>query len=185
MAASSGQAGSERPRPKEGSMKMYSVGDKVVHPRYGPGQILSIESRDFLDGPKRYYTLLVPDQDLTVYFPVRRTKELGIRPAMSRSRLPEVLDTLGSRPRDLPQDYKERQQHVHERLTTGRVMQVAKVVRDLSWHRHRAHLTRKDTDYLKLGLDLLAAEMALACGDEIPDMNELIESTIDMAMGTL
>ena len=166
-------------------MKMYSIGDKVVHPRYGPGRILSIESRELMDGPKRYYTLIVPDQALTVYVPVRRTKELGIRPAMARSRLPAVLDTLGSPPRDLPEDHKERQEQVYELLTTGRVMQVAKVVRDLFWHRHRAHLTRKDTDYLKQGQDLLAAEMALACGDEIPDMNQLIESTLDMAMGTL
>jgi hypothetical protein len=59
------------------------------------------------------------------------------------------------------------------------------VVRDLSWHRERAHLTKKDIDYLKLGRDLLAAEMALVSGDAVVESRQLIEATMTDAVAGL
>jgi RNA polymerase-interacting CarD/CdnL/TRCF family regulator len=63
-------------------------------------------------------------------------------------------------------------------------MQLARVVRDLTWHRQRAHLTKTDSDYLKQGRDLLAAEMALVSGDTVSDASKLIEATMTAAMAS-
>jgi RNA polymerase-interacting CarD/CdnL/TRCF family regulator len=57
-------------------------------------------------------------------------------------------------------------------------MPLARVVRDLTWHRERAHLTKTDSGYLKRGRDLLAAEMALVSGDDVADASKLIEATM-------
>jgi CarD family transcriptional regulator len=163
----------------------FSVGDKVVHPHHGPGWIAGIERRALLDGTKRYYVIEIPGQGLTVHIPVGRADEVGVRLAISQSRLPQVLSTLRSRPRLLPEDYRDRQEEIVAQLKTGRVMQLARVVRDLTWHRRRAHLTKTDSDYLKQGSDLLAAEMALASGEAVSDASKLIESTMTAAMATL
>ncbi len=163
----------------------FSVGDKVVHPRHGPGWIENIERRDLLDGPKRYYAIEIPGQGLTVHLPVSRANEVGVRLAMPESGFPRVLRMLRSKPRPLPEDFKERQDEMWAKLETGRVMQLARVVRDLTWHRERAHLTKKDIDYLKLGRDLLAAEMALVSGDAVTDSRKLIEATMTAAVAGL
>ena len=55
-------------------------------------------------------------------------------------------------------------------------------VRDLNWHRERAHLTKRDSDLLRQGLDLLAAELALVSGDDISDLSDLIGSTVAGAL---
>jgi CarD family transcriptional regulator len=162
----------------------YSVGDKVVHPHHGPGWIAGIEHRELLDGTKRYYVIEVPGQRLTVHMPVGKAGEGGMRLAMSQSRFPRVLSMLRSRPHLLPMDYKERQEQIWAQLKTGRVMQLARVVRDLTWHRERAHLTKTDSDCLKQGCDLLAAEMALASGDAVSDASKLIQSTMTAAMAS-
>jgi CarD family transcriptional regulator len=162
----------------------FAVGDKVVHPHHGPGWIASIERRDLLDGPKSYYAIEIPGQGLTVHLPEARAGEVGVRPAMPQSRLPRLLRMLRSKPSLLPKDYKERQEQISAQLRTGRVMQLARVVRDLSWHRKIAHLTKKDTDYLKQGCDLLAAEMALVSGDAVSDASELIQATLTAAMAS-
>ncbi len=162
----------------------YSVGDKVVHPHHGPGWIAGIEHRDLLDGTKRYYVIEVPGQRLTVHMPVGKADEGGMRLAMSQSRFPRVLSMLRSRPLLLPMDYKERQEQIWAQLKTRRVMQLARMVRDLTWHRERAHLTRTDSDCLKQGCDLLAAEMALASGDDVSDTSKLIEATMTAAMAS-
>ena len=162
----------------------FSVGDKVVHPHHGPGSIAGIESKDLMDGPKQYYVIDVPGQRLTVRVPTGKAEEVGVRPAMSQSRFPRVLTMLRGRPHWLPEDYKERQEQVYAQLKTRRVMQLVRVVRDLTWHRERSRLTKTDSGLLKQGLDLLAAEMALVSGDAISDASRLIESTMTAAMAS-
>jgi CarD family transcriptional regulator len=160
----------------------YSVGDKVVHPRHGPGWIAGIQQTDLLDGTKRYYVIEVPGPGLTVHMPVGNADEMGVRLAMSQSRLPWVLSVLRGKPHTLPADYRERQRQVCDKLKTGRVIHLARVVRDLTWHRERAHLTKTDSAYLKQGRDLLAAEMALVSGDAVSDASKLIEATMTAAV---
>jgi CarD family transcriptional regulator len=162
----------------------FSVGDKVVHPHHGPGWIAGIERRELLDGTKRYYVIEIPDQALTVHMPVDKASEAGMRPAMSQSRFPRVLSMLRGRPSLLPKNFKARQEQIGAQIKTRRVMQLARVVRNLSWHRQRAYLTRTDSFLLKKGRDLLAAEMALVSGDDFSDASRLIESTIAAAMAS-
>jgi RNA polymerase-interacting CarD/CdnL/TRCF family regulator len=95
-----------------------------------------------------------------------------------------VLGMLRSRPHLLPNDYRERQEQIGAQLKTGRVMQLARVVRDLTWHRKLAHLTKTDTDCLKQGRELLAAEMALVSGEAISDTSKLIEATMTAAIAS-
>jgi CarD family transcriptional regulator len=162
----------------------FSVGDKVVHPHHGPGLIVSMERKELLDGKKRYYVIEIPTKELTVYVPRRAVDQVGVRPAMSQARLAIVLDRLESKPLNLPEDYKERQEAVWEKLKPGRAMQTAEVVRDLSWHKERAHLTRKDSELLARGTRWLAAEMALVSGADISDVEQTIETALAVAMAT-
>jgi CarD family transcriptional regulator len=162
----------------------FSIGDKIVHPHRGPGRIVNVERKALTREEKQYYVIEITVPEMTVHVPVRRVDELGLRPAVSRARLPRVLDRLRSRPRRLPKDFKQRQEEVWERLRTARVMQVAEVVRDLSWHKQRDHLTKKDTELLAEGTQRLAAEMALVSGTEVSDMGKTIEATLAAAMSS-
>ncbi len=163
----------------------FSVGDKVVHPRYGPGAITSIDRKELMDGPKNYYVIQMAGSGLTVQIPVGRADEAGLRFAMARSRLPQVLIILQRTPHLLPQDYKQRQARIGDQLRTGRASQLAMAVRDLTWHRKLAHLTKTDTDNLRQGSDLLAAEMALVSGDAVSDTSKLIASTMVAALASV
>ena len=85
----------------------------------------------------------------------------------------------------MPENYKERQEQICAEIRTGRVMPLAKVVRDLTWHRERAHLTKTDSGLPKQGRHLLAAEMALVSGDAVFDARELIEATMAAAVASI
>jgi CarD family transcriptional regulator len=160
----------------------FSVGDKVVHPHHGPGRVTSIEHREFLDGKKRYYVIEIPVGELTVYVPRRKADQVGVRAAMSRAKLRRMLDELASKPQRLAEDYRERQERTWEKLRTGRVMQIAQAIRDLTWHKQRAHLTKKDSELLAQGTARLAAEMALVLGTEVTDMEKIIDDTLANAL---
>lgn len=163
----------------------FAVGDNVVHPHHGPGRITGLERKDLLAGTKRYYVIEIPAKGLTVYVPRRSIHEAGVRPAISQAKLARVLNCLEAEPTTLPQDYKERQEQVWEKLKTALAMQVAEVVRDLTWHERRFHLTRKDADLLSMGRRRLCAEMALVSGSEISEMEEMIDRALALPPKTV
>jgi CarD family transcriptional regulator len=159
-----------------------AVGDKIVHPHHGPGTITSIEQKEFLEGSELYCVIEIPAQGLILHIPKHRMEEIGVRRAMSKAQIRRMLATLRKSPHVLPDDYKERQEQVSEQLRTGDPIQIAETVRDLTWHDHRAQLTKKDTDYLDRGRKLLAAEMALVSESEITEASRTLEATLTVAM---
>lgn len=160
----------------------FSVGDIVVHPRHGPGRITAVEQWDLTDEGRHYYIVEIPAQGMTVHVPVDKADEAGMRPAISPSKLPQVLRTLRREPRPLPDDYKERQEQIDATLKEGEILPLACAVRDLTWHGERAHLTKRDGDLLRQVQDLLAAEMALVSGDDLSESIDLIDSTLAAAL---
>jgi CarD family transcriptional regulator len=155
-------------------MAEFSIGDKIVHPGHGPGRITHLEKKNLLDGKKDYYVINIPAKRLTLFIPRQKMDLVGIRPAMPRATLARVLEVLRSRPRQLSPDFRERQEVASEKLKTSEPIPIAEVVRDLTGHRIRAHLTRKDTELLAQGTELLASEMALVTDQEIEDARETI-----------
>ncbi len=160
----------------------FAVGDKVVHPHHGPGQITGIENKEFTHGTEDYYVIDIPTQGLTLHIPKHRMQELGVRPAMLQTQFHHVLDILRSAPHQLPQDHRERQEQILEKLKTGQPDDLAEAVRDLAWYQKLSHLTKRDSDYMDRGRKLLVAEMALVADTELADVDRTIESTLTDAL---
>ena len=57
----------------------FSVGDKVVHPYHGAGQITGLERKELLDEAKRYFVIDIPSHELTVWIPRSKMEQVGIR----------------------------------------------------------------------------------------------------------
>ena len=159
-------------------MMQFAVDDKVIHPRHGAGRITGIQQKGPIDELKSYYVIYVPGQRLTVYVPLQQMEQNGVRLAMSPAKMPSVLDTLKSAPHRLEDDLKEREGRLWAKLGTGYAVQMAEVVRDLTWRRRQSHLTRKDSEYLSRGREWLAAEMAMVADGELSDANRAIDTAL-------
>lgn len=160
----------------------FAVGDLVVHPDYGAGEIVGAERQGSLEGFENSYVIHIAQQDLTLYVPRHRMTELGVRPVMSQARFDRTVEVLSSQPMWLPDDYKERQKIIEEQIKTGRTLEIAKAVRDLVYHEQRAHLTKKDTDLLQRGREFLTHEMALASGQEMEAVEETLDAAVAVAL---
>jgi CarD family transcriptional regulator len=160
----------------------FAINDKVIHPRHGAGRITGIQQRGSSDKASSYYVIHIPAQRLTVYVPCQQVEQIGVRPAISSAKVPRLLDTLKSAPDCLQDDVEERQKGLQAKLGMGYVLQVAEVVRDLTWRRCQSHLTRKDSEYLSRGREWLAAEIALASDGEISEANKAIDAALAAGM---
>jgi CarD family transcriptional regulator len=161
-------------------MMAFKVGDKVMHPKFGAGEIVGEENRELVEGFEHYFVIKILTTGATAYVPVRSMEELGVRRVMSRSAVSQVLRTLRAVPRKLGKDYKRRQERIEKKLGTGQPEKVAEAVRDLTWRRKLKHLTQKDEALLNKGRELLATEIALATDSEMLDVQERIEDALDL-----
>ncbi len=160
----------------------FSVGDKVMHPKFGPGEITGETNRELVEGFEQYFVIEVIRTGATAYIPKRKMAELGVRQVMTRKKIAQALSILRSMPAVLANDYKQRQAGIQEKLQTCRPSYVAEAIRDLAWHGKRKHLTQKDEDLLNRGRELLAGEMALATDTEITDAQEAIDTMLLIAV---
>lgn len=160
----------------------FRVGDKVMYPNRGAGEVIAVEHLELVDGYEDYYVIEIPGNRLTVRVPFGRVSDLGVRPVMTETKMDSVFDILASQPRRLPKDYKKRQEEILVKLRTCLAREIAEAVRDLTWHEERAYLTKKDSELLAQGRELLAGEIAMATGAEPMDAQQMIDTTLSEAL---
>lgn len=109
----------------------FEIGDTVVHPQYGVGNVVRLEDREFERGSiRRYYEISIPGGS-TVWVPVDLLNS-GLRPLAGKSELAHCREILKSHPQRLTEDGRIRQPELVARLKRGTIAAHCEVVRDLS-----------------------------------------------------
>lgn len=156
---------------------MFNVGDKIVYPMHGAGIIEAIENREILGKVKQYYIMRMPIGDMKLMIPVSSGNEAGLRQVIDADTVQEVLDELRKK-RTLSTANWNRRYRAHlEKLKTGDIFEIAKVVRNLM-HRDRVKgLSTCERKMLDTARQILISELALAKDlDQDGAMNLLAES---------
>lgn len=160
-----------------------SVGQNVVHPMHGTGEITQIKKMDLVEGFNRYYEVEFFEKKLTLNIPVRTIDDSGIRTVMSEEKLDRVFDTLRREPDELPEHYKERRKKIEDLLKTGRPEKIAQVVRELTWQQEKSDgLNTVDSRMLSKSREMLIAEIAMVTDSDIFEAQELIDAALARAM---
>jgi CarD family transcriptional regulator len=158
---------------------MFDIGDKVVHPNHGAGQVKGIKEQDLLEQYHRYYVIDLAADDRTLMIPVSNAEEIGLRSISQEAALSKVWHTLDATAKTLSGDYRERQKRIQEKLKTGDVIKVAEVIRDLSFLKREDHLTSFDTKLFERAQQFLACEVALVEGVQVNEAARMISEILD------
>ncbi len=161
---------------------MFETGDKVVHPGHGPGVITGIERRQMLGEEKQYYVIKILTGGGTLMTPVDRATEIGLRSTISNASVKRLLKSLSDQPEELPDDFRERQAAIEERLRVGDVFSTALVVRDLAWYGQTRSLTKRDQQLMQQAEELIAAELALIEDIEVKEALEHLQTLVEAAI---
>ena len=160
---------------------MYSVGDKVVHPGYGPGVITTVERRQVIGDAKRYYVIEMLSGGTTLMTPVAQADKIGLRLAIDEKTIRRLLQMLAEPPNTLSPDFRERQEAVEERLKEADIYVTAEVFRDLAWYGQIRSLTKRDTQLLQRAEESLAGELALVREIEVQEAVDALQGVLDQA----
>lgn len=158
----------------------FTVGQRIVHPKYGLGVINRIENTELLGQTARCLKIHFPQNNTNILVPLEHANGLNMRSPMSLDEVKEVFKGLKRRARALsklrPRDRVKIYKPIVER---GRPVDLVAVVRDLGRFGHVKRLTDEEQEMLETAIDTLAREMALAEGREAPSVRREIEAVID------
>ena len=110
---------------------MFQVGDKIVHPMHGAGIVESIVQKKVNGVMRDYYVLKLPVRAMVVMIPTDNSEEIGVRPIVDREQADQVLAAIPGIEVDMTQNWNQRYRENLERLKSGNLLEVARVVKGL------------------------------------------------------
>ena len=140
----------------------YAIGDKIVHPKHGAGEIKEIVVRDGMNGPSEFYVFRMPIGSMVVSIPVDSAETIGVRPIVDAATADTLMDDL-RRPTEVQENnWSKRFKENLERLKCGDPFVVTDIVRSLTERDRQKALSMGERKMLHTALQMLASEIALA-----------------------
>ncbi len=158
---------------------VFREGDKVSYPHHGAAIVVERADRMVFGERRAYLTLRLRHGDLTLMVPVDRTGQVGLRPVATKRQIDEVLHLLRTAAGSMPTLWHLRHRANLAKVTSGDILQVAEVVRDLDGMSRRTGLSYGERRMLFKARELLVSELAVAwdCTDEHAEatLDEVLE----------
>jgi CarD family transcriptional regulator len=160
---------------------MFVVGDPVVSPAHGLGEVVAIEQRDVGGANREFYVIVVRDTGIRMVVPVETAQTAGLRRPIDRKTATALLDVFKERrPAVTGIPWSRRHRHYQQLLHSGSASEVAKVMRDLLRLRSRKELSFGERKLLDSARRMLVKEVALACGDTEAKVERRFEKAIGL-----
>ncbi|MBI5237873.1 MAG: CarD family transcriptional regulator [Deltaproteobacteria bacterium] len=141
----------------------FKTGELAVYPAHGVGLITGVESRDVSGENRRYYIIKVLDTDAIIMVPVDNAETVGLRKVVTRSMVPKVYQILKDKNTILDnQTWNRRYRDYTDKIKSGCVMEVAKVLRDLYYLKFDKELSFGERKMFDTAKNLLVKELSIA-----------------------
>ena len=141
---------------------MYKVGDKVVYPMHGAGEIVGLEEKEIFGQVKEYYILNMPIGGMKVSLPVDSIDKIGVRDIISEKEADQLLDDFSNYECDETTNWNKRYRENMEKIKSGSVTGVAYVVKALMLRDKDKGLSTGERKMLSSAKQILLSELILA-----------------------
>jgi CarD family transcriptional regulator len=141
----------------------FKVGDMAVYPGHGVGVISDVETTQIEEASVTMYVLKILDNGMTIRIPVQNASALGVRTVIGKSHVAKVYEVL--KDRDVPADkqtWNRRYREYLNKIQTGDLIEVAKVLRDLALLRKDKNLSFGERKMYDQASNLLIQELSVA-----------------------
>ena len=109
----------------------FKIGETVVYPKHGVGEIIDIENMEISSIKTKFYVVKMEQAKLTIRVPLDKQNEVGLRRISSKKIIEEVFNVLKLKPKIRRIMWSRRAQEYDAKIFSGEPMKIAEVVRDL------------------------------------------------------
>ena len=110
--------------------RIYNIKDYVVYPKHGVGKIISIEKAKIGEIEITFYKVFIEKEKLSLSIPLNQQSHL--RPVSSINQINKALIILKGKPKIKRTMWSRRAQEYEQKINSGKLYQLAEVVRDLN-----------------------------------------------------
>lgn len=138
----------------------FKVGDLVVYPAHGVGEIESIETQTIAGMEMTLYGIHFKEDRLKMKLPLAKAKTAGLRKLCSQDRLETALETLTGKAKVKKTMWSRRAQEYEAKINSGDPVSIAEVLRDLRRANDDSEQSYSERQIYQSALQRLAREVA-------------------------
>ena len=138
----------------------FSVGDHVVYPAHGVGQVQGIETQEVAGYSLEVYVITFDHEKMTLRVPTAKARGAGLRSLAEGNVVSQALTTLKGRARVKRTMWSRRAQEYEAKINSGDLISIAEVVRDLHRADSQPEQSYSERQLYESALDRMAREVA-------------------------
>ncbi len=160
----------------------FKIGQKVVYPNHGVTVVEEI-GLNSLDGSERTcYHLRLLSSNSKVMVPKDNLDLVGLRPLCEPKEIRSVLVILENGAFDAQKDWKGRYKQNVEKMKTGRITEVAEVLRNLKFVSQRKSLSFREKKMYERARHFIVSEVAHVRGLSERDAEQQVERALSSSL---
>jgi len=159
----------------------YSVGDFIVYPSHGVGEINDIQTFEIAEEKLEMYNVIFDKEKMTLKIPTIKAKEIGIRKVSSRNEMKKTLEILKGKAKIRRTMWSRRAQEYEAKINSGILTELTEVVRDLFRNSNQPEQSYSERQLYESARDRLAREVAVVEKTDDDNAVEKIETILNDA----
>ena len=156
----------------------FKVGEIVVYPKHGVGEITKIENMEISNIKTSFYVVKMEQSKLIIRVPLDKKDEVGLRKISSKKIIEGVYTTLKLKPKIRRIMWSRRAQEYESKIFSGDPLRISEVVRDLFRKNSQAEQSYSERQMFQIALERLAREVAAVEKTDYFQATEKIENTL-------
>ena len=156
----------------------YKIGEIVVYPKHGVGEIIKIENMEIASIKTKFYVVKMEQAKLTIRVPIDKQEEVGLRKISSKKIVDEVYNTLKLKPKIRRIMWSRRAQEYETKIFSGEPIKIAEVVRDMFRKNSQADQSYSERQMFQIAIERLAREVAAVEKTDYFQSTEKIEQIL-------
>ena len=137
-----------------------TVGDYVVYPTHGVGQVKEIKEETIADFKIEFLVILFASNRMTLKIPVDKIEMSGLRKLSTEQEIKKAMEIMKTPPQSKRIVWAKRAQEYEDKINSGNPSTIAEVVRDLYKRTDRIEQSFSERQIYEEALTRLADEYA-------------------------
>ncbi len=164
------------------SVLSFKIGDKVVYPNHGVTIVEQIGETNIGGLDNTFYHLRLLANDSKLMVPIGNSDRIGLRRLYARKEIKNIFSLLEKRGAAASRDWKDRYRENMEKMKTGKLEDVADVLKNLTQISRRKTLSFREKKMYERAKHLIVSEVAIVKGITEIDAEGLIEKALDKGL---
>lgn len=156
----------------------FKVGEKVIYPNQGVGIVEGICRENIAGTDQDFYLLRMVGHNSTVMVPTQNVDHVGLRKLCNKEQLGSLFEILRDDFNEMNVDWKHRYKNNVERMNSGSIFEVAKVLKSLYFLSYQKSLSFREKKMFDRARQLVISEIATVEQKPLSDVERLVEELL-------